>query len=188
MCTLEFIAALVGDLVWPLTVVFAILVFRGPISNLLPFIQRLRYKDFVVEFNRKLDEVETKAAAIIGKDVDERVEDHMLELAQVHPRGAIIESWIAVEDAIRDFAVSRDMAADLSRSRSTLAVERELAGSGALSPGLASLLRDLRSTRNRVAHILDVPLTSEMARHYASAASSVIVALETLGSLSSQDD
>ena len=61
MCTLEFIAALVEDLVWPLTVVLAIFVFRGPIYNLLPFLQRLRYKDFVVEFNKKLDEVETQA-------------------------------------------------------------------------------------------------------------------------------
>ena len=62
MDTLEFIAALVEDLVWPLTLVLCIFVFRGPISNLLPFVQRLRYKDFVVEFSQKLDQVETQAA------------------------------------------------------------------------------------------------------------------------------
>ena len=44
MGILEFIVALVENLVWPLTVVLAIFVFRGPISNLLPFLQRLRYK------------------------------------------------------------------------------------------------------------------------------------------------
>ena len=149
MCTLEFIAALVEDLVWPLTVVLAIFVFRGPISNLLPFLQRLRYKDFVVEFNKKLDEVETQAAAITGEGAEVRIEDDMLELAQAHPRSAVIDSWLAIEQAIRAVAASREMDADLPRRRSPLAVERELARSGVLKPAVVSLLRDLRSTRKR---------------------------------------
>lgn len=180
MGTLEFIAALVEDLVWPLTVVLGIFVFRGPISNLLPFLQRLRYKDFVVEFNQKLDEVETQVAAITGEGADVRVEDDMLELAQAHPRGAVIDSWLAIEKAIRDVAASRKMEVDLPRQRSTLAIERELARSRVLSPAVVSLLRDLRSTRNEVAHRLDVPLTPEMARQYASAALRVVVTLEEL--------
>ena len=180
MDTLEFIAALVGHLVWPLTVIVAIFVFRGPISNLLPFLQRLRYKDFVVEFNQKIDDVEAQATAMTGKSIEDRVEDDLLELAQVHPRGAVIDSWLAVERAVRDLAESQDTAVDLSRRRSILAIERELAHSGVINPQVVSFLRDLRSTRNEVAHRLDVPLTPEMARQYVSAASRVVVALEEL--------
>ena len=84
MGTLEFIAALVEDTLTVATI------FRGPIS-LLPFLQRLRYKEFVVEFNQKLDKVETEAAAITGEGT-EGVDDYMLELAQAHPRGAVIDS------------------------------------------------------------------------------------------------
>ena len=180
MGTLEFIAALVEDIVWPLTVVLAIFIFRGPISNLLPFLQRLRYKEFVVEFNQKLDKVETEAAAITGEGTEVRVDDYMLELAQAHPRGAVIDSWLAVEKAIRDVAASRDMNVDDPRRRSTYAVEKELARSGALNPAVVSLVRDLRSTRNEAVHRLDVPLTPEMARQYALAASRVVAALEEL--------
>ena len=187
MGTLEFVAALVEDLVWPLTVVLAIFIFRGPISNLLPFIQRLRYKDFVVEFNQKLDEVETQVATITGGDAEGRVEDDMLELAQAYPRGAVIDSWLAVERAIREVAASRGMFIDLASRRSTLAIERELARAGVLKPAMVSFLRDLRYTRNGVVHRLDVPLTPEMAQQYASAASRVVVALEDLSATPPQD-
>ena len=104
----------------------------------------------------------------------------MLELAQAHPRSAVVDSWLAIEQAIRAVAASREMDADLPRRRSPLAVERELARSGVLKPAVVSLLRDLRSTRNDVVHRLDVPLTPEMARQYASAASSVVGTLEEL--------
>ena len=180
MDTLEFIAALVEDLVWPLTLVLCIFVFRGPISSLLPFVQRLRYKDFVVEFSQKLDQVETQAAAIAGKGAEVGVPDDMLELAQTHPRAAVIDSWLEIEKAIREVAASREMDVDLPRRRSIFEVERELARSGVLNQTIVSLVRDLRSTRNEVVHRLDVPLTPEMARHYASAASRVVVTLEEL--------
>ena len=180
MGTPDFILALVEILVWPLTVIVAIFVFRGPISNLLPFLQRLRYKDFVVEFNQKLNEVESQAAAMTGESAEDHVEDDLLELAQVHPRGAVIDSWLAVERAIRDVAASRGMVIDLTGRRPISVIERELARSGVFNPVVASFLRDLRSTRNEVVHRLDVPLTPEMARQYVSAASRVVVALEEL--------
>ena len=182
--TLQFIAALVENLAWPMTVVLGIFVFRGPVSNLLPFLQRLRYKDFVVEFNQKLDDVEIQVAAITGEGTEAQVEDDVLELAQTHPRGAVIDSWLAVEKAMRDLAASRRTSVDIPRGRSVFTVERELTRSGVLSPVMVSLLRDLRGTRNEVVHRLDVPLTPEMARQYASVASRVVLALEELSSIS----
>ncbi len=180
MSTLEFIATLFEVLVWPLTLVLVILIFRKPISSLLPFLQRLRYKDFVVEFSQKLDQVETQVVAITGQAPEVHVDDDMSELAEAHPRGAVIDSWLAIEKAIRDLAASREMGVHLSGRRSAFAVERELAHSGVLKPAVLSLIRDLRSTRNEVVHRLDVPLTPEMARQYALAASRVVVALEEL--------
>lgn len=187
MSTLEFIAALVEDLVWPLTVILAIIAFRGPISSLLPFLQRLRYKDFVVEFDRKLGEVEFQATVISREGPEARVEDDILELAQAYPRGAVVDSWLAVERAIHEIAASRQIGVDVAPRRSTLAIERELARSGVLTPVLMSFLRDLRATRNDVVHRLDVPLTPDMARRYASAASRVVAALEDLRSTPARD-
>ena len=163
MDTLEFIADLVEDLVWPLTLVLCIFVFRGPISNLLPFVQRLRYKDFVVEFSQKLDQVETQAAAIAGKGAEVGVPDDMLELAQTILGRRSIR--LEIEKAIREVAASREMESPSSvpyllRENSHVPLNRR------------SVLRDLRP---EVVHRLDVPLTPEMARHYASAARVVVL-------------
>ena len=54
-------------------------------------------------------------------------------------------------------------------------------------PAVAPILRELRSIRNVVVHRLDVPLTPEMARQYASVASRVVVALEDLRATSPRD-
>ena len=180
MGTLDFIAALVEDLAWPLTVVLAILLFRGPITNLLPFLQRLRYKDFVLEFSDKLTEVETQAAAMVGERFAIPVREDILDLAETYPRGAVIDSWIAVESALRDLRESQESKVDVLQRHSSLLVERELARSGVLNPAVVSLLRDLRSTRNEVIHRPDVPLTPAMAQQYATAASKVASALEKL--------
>ncbi len=185
MDILEFIAALVENLVWPLTVIVAIFVFRGPISNLLPFLQRLRYKDFVIEFHQKLDKVQAQTTAMAGESIEDSAEGDLLKLALDHPRDAVIESWFAVARAIHDLAESQDTAVDISRGRPTLAIGRDLARSGVIEPQMMSFLQELRSIRNDVAHRLDVPLTPEMvlqyvpvALKYVSVASRVIVALE----------
>ena len=183
MDTLEFVSAVIGHIAWPLTVILAIFAFKGPISDLIPFLQRLRYKDFVVEFSQKVGEIENQVAAITGNTSEVQVEDEILELSQAHPRGAIIDSWLAVEKAIHDVASSRNnWDVEPIRGRSILSIERGLANSRVITPQLASLLRELRSTRNEVVHNQDVPLTPEMARQYASAASGVVVALVALGS------
>ena len=140
----------------------------------------MRYRDFVVEFNQKLSEVETQAESITGEATEVPVDDDMLELAQAHPRGAVIDSWLAIERALRDVAESRELDIGFPRRRSAFAIERELARAEVLNPAVLSLVRDLRFTRNEVVHKLDVPLTPEMARQYASAASKVVVALEEL--------
>ena len=181
MGTLDFIAALVGDLAWPLTVALALLLFRGPITNLLPFLQRLRYKDFVVEFGDKLTEVETQAASMAGDRLEVLVREDILDLAETYPRAAVIDSWLAVEQALRDLRALQASSADDPQRVSPLALERELARSGVLGPAVVSLLRDLRLTRNDVVHRLDVPLTPAMARQFAIAASRVVAVLESLG-------
>ena len=185
MDVFEFITTLVEALVWPLTVVLAIFAFRRPISTLLPFLQRLKYKDFVLEFNQKLDDVNAQVAAVTRDGAEIPVASELLELAQIHPRGAVIDSWLAVEAAIRQVATSRGIVADPLRRRSTFSVERELARSGVIEPSVVSILRELRSIRNEVAHRLDLPVTPEMARQYASAASRMVVALRDLSAASS---
>lgn len=53
---LEFIAKIIGSLAWPATVLVIIFFMRKPIRDLLPFLERLKYKDFELSFRRQLQE------------------------------------------------------------------------------------------------------------------------------------
>ena len=57
MNLLEFVASIIESLAWPLVFLLAFTLLRQPIKDLLPFLQRLKYKELEVEFNRRVEEV-----------------------------------------------------------------------------------------------------------------------------------
>ena len=56
MQLLDFAAKIVASLAWPVTLLAIIFFLRKPIKNLLPFLERLKYKDFELSFRRQLEE------------------------------------------------------------------------------------------------------------------------------------
>lgn len=54
---LAFTAAIVSAIVWPCVVLVAALILREPLKQLLPLLVRLKYKDFELDFRRRLDDV-----------------------------------------------------------------------------------------------------------------------------------
>ena len=47
---LQFTASVVGSLVWPATVIAAFFILKNYLPAIFPFVERLKYKDFEVEF------------------------------------------------------------------------------------------------------------------------------------------
>lgn len=54
---LEFIAIVIGSLAWPIVFVVIFHFLREPVKNVLPLLQRLKYKEFELEFSRRVEEV-----------------------------------------------------------------------------------------------------------------------------------
>ena len=63
MDLLTFISQLIDSVVWPLVAIFFVLQFKKPISELLLKLSRIKHKDTVLDFGKKMDELKEEAKA-----------------------------------------------------------------------------------------------------------------------------
>jgi uncharacterized protein YutE (UPF0331/DUF86 family) len=94
-----------------------------------------------------------------------------------HPRAAVIEAWIAVEQELD--ALARAAGVDPGGRRRTMAVTSQLRDRGVISPALASVLTELKQARNIAAHTGQYPLDSDEVREYVKLSGRVRDALRT---------
>jgi hypothetical protein len=101
---LTFSAELAKALAWPLTIMGLAWLLRKPIRGLIPLLARVEYKDFKLEFSRRIDEVKTEASGELllrgpVATAGTAEEKTLFELAMRSPRAAITEAWTQVEIA-----------------------------------------------------------------------------------------
>src|SRR3990172_8927366 len=103
MDILTFIAALIKGVAWPITIIILVLLFRVPISNLIKYIIRIKYKDLEISFNQEIDRIITQIppqelsdALATKEDADERVR----ALIRTAPSKSIIVAWNMTEVSI----------------------------------------------------------------------------------------
>ena len=58
---LSFSAQLIDSLVWPAVVITVIMLLRKPLTELIPLLRELSYKDLHLKFGQKLVELEARA-------------------------------------------------------------------------------------------------------------------------------
>lgn len=170
MNTLSFIAEIVKALAWPVTTLAIVAILRRPLGQLIPLLQRFKYKDFEFEFGRKIEEAKQGALSLLPEPsalptLPSPEESRLLQLAEISPRAAVLEAFAAVEiEAVytaNRLGVVKGMPQNLT-SRTV----RFLEESGRLDPGLVGLLGDLRSLRNQAAHAPEFALTPTAAIQY----------------------
>ena len=176
MSALQFVSEVIGNLAWPALVGFLVFLFKAPISTVVQSLRRVTYKrgegfaaDFGPLLEALLEDVPQDYAA-----TEPRLDQETIELSGTNPRGVVIQSWIAVEQAIVRLARERGSPS----GRSVTRLKRTLLETGVLDARLNGMLEDLRVMRNEAAHSPDLVLTPEEAREYALAAANVISALE----------
>ena len=186
MDTLTFIAELVKAFAWPGLVIVLVLILRKPIRDLIPLLTRLKYKDFELEFGREIKQVREEAAiefpeeepleALLG-GVDERI----YKLAQISPRAAVLESWLAVEqEAIQaafDEMQQKGHTPAVILPQNAISILRKSERIGSI---ISAIIRDLRSLRNQAAHAPEFALSSDSALEYALVATRLIKQLKIL--------
>ncbi len=188
MDLLSFIAELVKALAWPATLFLLIIMFKAPLLELIPGLRRLKYKGLELEFERKLERLETEAeqASLPPPEVPilvplDRVQElplmKLIEMiAPVSPRAAVVETWRQIELAISN-AFTR-----IGRPypRSWVITRLLLKHEGLLPQSALSILQDLRALRNQAVHF-GLDLNAEHAVQYAVLAQRLIEALRSDG-------
>lgn len=99
---LTFLSNVINSLAWPSSMVFALWLFRTPLSNLIEAIKRAKFK---YETNGTKVEAELDA---IRNVVDKHIPDKIKELVHKEPVKAIKEAWHDLEEtATSSIAISK---------------------------------------------------------------------------------
>lgn len=188
---LTFIAEVIKAIAWPSAVVGVALVFRHEFRRLLSSMSVFRYKDFELEFGRKMEVLKAEAEQANLPPLEERIEthvakglsgrppqfDYLSELVDVAPKAAVMEAWREVEGAIRDAAHRLG----LPPARADRDIVHQLRASGHIDSGLTQIIDSLRQLRNSIAHVGDIELSVARAQEYVTLALRFIEAMREMG-------
>ena len=170
---LEFLASIIGSFAWPATIILLVLLLRKPLAELIPFLERLKFRDLELNFGQRLMKVSQEAQQLLPPAAPLAPEpeyDRLDELADVSPRAAVLESWLGVETAAVRALQRRELDLPSRDLQSPLKLRQALSSTGTIDSMQASIFDQLRSLRNAAAHAPDFSLGSTEARQYADTA------------------
>jgi hypothetical protein len=161
MDILTFIAELIRALAWPLSVLAIFIVLRKQIVDRIPLLNRLKYKDFEIEFGKEVAEAKDIIHKESSKTLPEKIApssyDYYETLAEASPRGAILEAWISFESS----AMSSLQALKLTLQRGPIPFPellRKMKEAELISKEEETSLSKLRKLRNTAVHESGVPI------------------------------
>lgn len=179
---LTFVSKLVDSLAWPATVAFAVYQLRDKLGELLPRLRKIKHKDTELEFAELVEElVQEKAAEPEEPATPRSAElDHqfqfLMNLAEIHPRSAVLESFRTLETAAAKRAA--ELHPEAARSaRSPLALQKMLKGE-VLGPDGFHQFNQLRRLRNEAAHAEDFDIRGMPVEAYVDIALSLAARIE----------
>lgn len=149
---LQFSAAIVSAIAWPITVVILAVLLRSPLAKLIPMVRSLKYKDLHIDLSEKLEAVKGELDAHSSQDGQPSyvtASPSVLELARIDPRAAVFGAWVDVERAMTEMATK----AGVSLTGSPVSIASELHAIGALNEFELQTFRDLRRIRNDAVHL-----------------------------------
>ena len=171
MDTLTLISNLVGALAWPTAVIIIILVLKTPLVELLRNLKRLKFKDAELDFKEAASELKGIEAQE-GKQVS--LPESKLKLAELSPRGAILESWLELEDALASAAEAQRIGTTRPGGAygrpvpvDPWALAQMLSVAGKLSSVSLDRFQKLRQIRNKAVHVTDDVIKQEDAESFA---------------------
>jgi hypothetical protein len=184
----QFTASILQSLVslaWPAAFVAAVALFRGRLSQLLPFL-RLKHKDTEVSFRLEQAELEVRQIPspppAPGQEPTPEETTRYERVAEHSPRAAILEKRAELEQSLRSIAEPHFMQIAAKPGRlSFLTSVRMLRKAGIIDDRTSALLDDLRVIGNRAAHSNDgTEFTKEEAMRFGKLADEAIRYMQLL--------
>jgi hypothetical protein len=165
MDLLTFVAECVKALAWPGSVLVIVLILRRPLTQLLPLLQRIKWKDFEAEFGEGLQEAKNSVQVVLAPE-DTRLlpapeeQGRLAKLAELSPRAAILEAWTTLEAEAIQYARTHYEVGGLPPSMELPHAMRTLQEASAFPVPLRQVFRDLRALRNQAAHAPEFSLSA----------------------------
>ncbi|MDU0742736.1 hypothetical protein ACM74J_14690 [Pseudomonas aeruginosa] len=165
---MQFLAAVISSVAWPAAVVVILTMLRKPIGDLLPLIEKFKYKDIEVNLRKQLEAARDQVESVVA---DEPVADipepptSFQNLAKADPRAAVLSAWLPVESELFNFASA--VGYETSRKEPIHRVIRNLEQMGLLDRTVAGSLDKLRIVRNDAVHLSERQVSYEEAMNMA---------------------
>ncbi|WP_188063746.1 DUF4145 domain-containing protein [Sphingobium sp. KCTC 72723] len=160
---LQFASSVIGSIAWPGILLAVILIFRKPLTELINSIEEARYGDTSVKVSRKIDQAEKTSenfidpATIEGMAPEpEPIGTRFDQLMEISPSAAILDSWIHVEDALREVTHKFSTMGTMPSRNGSTAMIRFLTSANIIKPEVGKWLDEMRQVRNAAAHAQDV--------------------------------
>ena len=175
---LQFIAAVVDSVVWPIVVIAVFLLLKNQLPILFPFVERLKYKGLEVEFRESVQQLsEQSHSALPALVFDEQTDEprnRLYALAEVSPRSAILEAWLEVEAAAaKSLQIKEPSLAPKVRMAAPLRIGNMLTRHGILNEDQLLVFHRLRDLRNKAVHITDATFRLNEVSEYIGLAASL---------------
>lgn len=182
---MDYLIKLIELCIWPTVVLIVFFVLKKPLKALLPFVNKLKYKDLEVSFSESLKEVreETEQSGIkVESTQEEKLE--LYQLIEISPSSAIIESWKDIEVAAREKI--KLLVDDDSMQKALRRPLTYLELTGALIPSTARAIRELQSLRNQAAHSNHLQISKEDVLEYVNLAKAITNQINAITELPKQ--
>lgn len=179
METKEFILELIKVFIWPVFITIIILLLRKQLIKLLSQLKSFKYKDAEFNFEKEIQAVKSQVKAFTAQEIntDKTIEEYidkenkklkrLIELAGLSPRGAILETWIELEENILD-AGERNITgctaapSKIDKKSTHIKIMNDFNDRGYISNHYLEFYHGLRRIRNEAVHVQDKKLSYQV--------------------------
>lgn len=157
MDVLSFISGMIESLAWPVSIIIIIMILKKPIDQLMLGIHRLKYQDLEIDFNKRLDEIDSKIETENNKEPKKELKQNNNELeqietiAEISPNSAILLAWSIVEKELQSIVMRLEISSDYPRN-SPMKNINTLREMKLIDNQTVDGLNELRRIRNNAAH------------------------------------
>lgn len=171
-----FISEMTKALAWPGTLIVVLLLLRKPLVSLIPFMHKLKFKEFEMEFSEKVQSLKSEAEI----DKTSEVDTPAMNILSFSTRAAVLEAWIELENVAASIAASFWSSSNTSPFKNYAKLGHYLHQCGVLNDSQLNSFDELRKLRNQLAHTEEVELTENDAKAYIMVASNLVNQIKLL--------
>ncbi len=165
-----FISEMTKALTWPATLIVVLLLMRKPLVCLIPFMRKLKFKEFEMEFSEQVQALKSEAQI----DETSGIDNPAMNILSFSTRAAVLEAWMELESVAASLAASNWNTSSLSPFKNYAKLGHYLHQCGVLSDSQLKSFDELRKLRNQLVHTEEVELTENDAKAYIMIASSLV--------------